>query len=435
VIASRQDVDANRRNVSGTLAELALRIAEDAIRWEFPEDDRSSFWLVSARAARVIEVATLLSLLAALPLAVFSNGSSIAVGLIPFGIVGVVIARRQPGNPIGAILLLLTFAVVASSDAGQYAVLAYNQGYHLPLARVAVFLAPGAWIWLIVFLPLPLALFPDGRLSRRWRHVLRAYLVFCAALVASIGWDDVSGVLAQHIKINSGGQLASFGNSSSTSAQDVVAILLYLAFGLAWLARLLLSYRRSTGDYRQQLKWLLSSGAVGIAGLLAAISTPSGQHSFLGGWLGLGFPLALVALPVGLGVGILKYRLYEIDQLISRTISYALLTAMLVGVFVGIVTLTTRVLPFSSPVAVAASTLAAAALFNPLRQRVQRLVDRRFNRARYDAAVTLSAFTAQLRDAVDVDTVRNELVHAVDRSVQPSHASLWIRPPTPRAHT
>jgi hypothetical protein len=168
------------------------------------------------------------------------------------------------------------------------------------------------------------------------------------------------------------------------------------------------------------LKWLLSGATVSIAGLLL---TP-----LIGGG---GF-LAVVALPVGMGVAILKYRLYEIDRLISRTISYAILTGLLVGVFVGIVALATQVLPFSSPVAVATSTLAAAALFNPLRLRVQRLVDRRFNRARYDAEAIVTAFTLRLRDAVDLETIRSELLQAVNEAVPPAHASLWLRPPAPR---
>jgi len=141
------------------------------------------------------------------------------------------------------------------------------------------------------------------------------------------------------------------------------------------------------------------------------------------GWIAMG------ALPLGLGIGILKYRLYDIDRLISRTLSYATVTALLAGVFLGIVVLTTHVLPFSSPVGVAASTLAAAALFNPLRKRVQHVVDRRFNRARYDAESIVEAFSLRLRDAVDLDTVRFELLQAVDRAFEPAHASVWIRSP------
>ena len=132
-------------------------------------------------------------------------------------------------------------------------------------------------------------------------------------------------------------------------------------------------------------------------------------------------------LPVAIGVAILRYRLYEIDRLVSRTLAYAVLTALLVGTFAGIVLLTTRVLPFSSPVAVAASTLAAAALFNPLRTRVQRLVDRRFNRARYDREALVAAFGAKLRDAVDSETVVAELAGAAASAVEPVHVSVWVR--------
>jgi hypothetical protein len=123
----------------------------------------------------------------------------------------------------------------------------------------------------------------------------------------------------------------------------------------------------------------------------------------------------------------MRYRLYEIDRLISRTLSYAILTALLAGTFIGLIALTTDTLALSGRVGVAASTLAAAALFNPLRIRVQRLVDRRFNRARYDADATVAAFSAALRDAVDLDTVRAELLAAVQHAVQPSSASIWIR--------
>jgi len=128
-----------------------------------------------------------------------------------------------------------------------------------------------------------------------------------------------------------------------------------------------------------------------------------------------------------MGVAILKLRLYEIDRLLSRTVAYTLVTGPLHGVYVGIVTLATRVLAFSSPVGVAASTLAADALFNPLRRRVQRFVDHRFNRARYDAEATVATFVARLRDSVDVETVRDELLEVVNQAVEPVHATVWIR--------
>jgi hypothetical protein len=134
----------------------------------------------------------------------------------------------------------------------------------------------------------------------------------------------------------------------------------------------------------------------------------------------------LAALPVSMGVGILRYRLYEIDRIISRTLAYAVVTALLVGVYAGLVLLSTHVLSLKSPVAVAASTLAAAALFSPLRRRVQRVVDRRFNRARYDAELTVTAFATRLKDAVDLDAVRGDLAAVVQDTLEPAHVSVWL---------
>jgi hypothetical protein len=134
----------------------------------------------------------------------------------------------------------------------------------------------------------------------------------------------------------------------------------------------------------------------------------------------------VLALPVSMGVAILKYRLYDIDRILSRTVAYAIITGLLLGIYAGLVLLATQVLRFSSPVAVAASTLAAAALFSPLRRRVQRVVDRRFNRARYDADRTVALFAARLQDAVDLGTVRVDLQATVSASLQPAHASVWV---------
>jgi hypothetical protein len=210
-------------------------------------------------------------------------------------------------------------------------------------------------------------------------------------------------------------------------------LLLFLFWVLAAAAQVA-NWRRSTGELRQQLKCLIVGTAVCVLSIvILASGTASGGNSLVEEiWSQVPW-VCFSALPIGIGIGILRYRLYEIDRLISRTLSYAILTGLLVGVFVGIVALATDVLPFSSPVAVAASTLAAAALFNPLRRRVQHAVDRRFNRARYDAEAIVAAFTMRLRDAVDLDTVRSELLVAVDGAVQPAHASVWIRPPVARS--
>jgi hypothetical protein len=142
-----------------------------------------------------------------------------------------------------------------------------------------------------------------------------------------------------------------------------------------------------------------------------------------------GTALALAALPVSMSVGILKYHLYDIDRIISRTLSYALVTGLLVGLYAGLVLLVNQVFGFHSTVAVAAATLAAAALFNPLRRRVQHAVDRRFNRARYDAEATVAMFAARLKDAVDLDSVRDDLASVVQQALEPARISVWISPP------
>jgi hypothetical protein len=138
--------------------------------------------------------------------------------------------------------------------------------------------------------------------------------------------------------------------------------------------------------------------------------------------------LAIFALPVSMGVAILKYRLYDIDRIISRTLAYAIVTGLLIGVYAGLVLLATQVLGRQSPVAVAAATLAGAALFNPVRRRVQHAVDRRFNRARYDADQTVAAFAARLQEAVDLHRVRDDLTATVHQALEPAHITVWIAP-------
>jgi hypothetical protein len=358
---------------------------------------------------------------ASVPLAKIAKASNPAPLVIPFAVLGFVLARRQPRNPIGWIMLLLGPIVIVSADAGMYSLLAYHvDGHDLPLSRLAVVLSP-AWALLQVVLPLPILLFPDGRIaSRRWRWTLWAYLVIAASWVGTLGVLG-SVALTQHpVRIDSAGQSVHLDGSThgvAAGIQDVVLVT-YVALVLSWVIRLLVGYRGSTGDLRQQLKWLMVGGALCLAGILSG--------ALLGG-IGSALFLLIFAFPVCIGIAILKYRLYDIDRLISRTLSYLIVTGLLVGVYVGLVALTTRALPLSSPVGVAASTLAVAALFSPVRRRAQRLVDRRFNRARYDADATVAAFTAALRNEIDLDRVQRDLVDVVSRSVQPAHVSVWIR--------
>ena len=340
------------------------------------------------------------------------------VAVLPFLVVGVVVARRQPRNAIGWLLIALALTVSLGSLGGAYAVLAYRDGHHgLPLARLAVVLAPG-WAGFIVLLPFPVLLFPDGRVvSPRGRAILVAGLLLCGGFLATVAAVDLPALFERHVHVDSGGTLVALDqNGGAVGVLDTVFLAGYGAFCLAVVTHQLIQYRRSTGALRAQLKWLVSGGAISLVGLIVAIQF-SGPSFIL-----------VAGLPVSIGVGVLRYRLYDIDRLISRTLSYAILTALLVGIFVGLIALTSDALALSGRVGVAASTLAAAALFNPLRIRVQRLVDRRFNRARYDAEAIVAAFTTRLRDAVEIDAIRADLIGAVNRAVEPSHASVWIKP-------
>jgi hypothetical protein len=187
------------------------------------------------------------------------------------------------------------------------------------------------------------------------------------------------------------------------------------------------SYRRSSGERRRQLKWLLGGFAAGGAGVILAIAL---SHT-AGFWSVLDHVAILViffAIPVTMGVAILKYRLYDIDRILSRTLAYAIVTGLLVGIYAGLVLLATEVLGVHGTVAVAGATLAAAALFASVRRRVQHAVDRRFNRARYDADQTVAAFAARLQDAVDLDTVRVDLAGVVQAALEPAHLTIWTAP-------
>jgi hypothetical protein len=392
----------------------------------------------AARVAHVGAGLTLALVLASPALAAFAHEATFGdlievVLMIPFAAVGVLVASRQPRNAIGWILLALALGAMIGADAGFYSVRAYRIDHHsLPLSRLAVALSQG-WISMLVFLPLPILLFPDGRLpSARWRWTLRTYVAAAAILVGSIGYRDIGAFTDRRVEVDSSGELTSLGGSPSgiLGAASTILALVYAGLALSWVIRQVAFYRGSTGDRREQLKWLMTGGAVSIIGVLVSIAIGS-SHSKLLLLVGHAGFVCLAALPVSIGVGILRYRLYEIDRLISRTLSYALLTGLLVGVFAGLVLLTTRVLPFSSPVGVAASTLAAAGLFSPLRGRLQRFVDRRFNRARYDAEALVAAFSNRLRDAVDVDTVLTELTAAANRSLEPAHVTVWVRAEAP----
>jgi hypothetical protein len=338
--------------------------------------------------------------------------------------VAVVIARRQPRNPVAWALLGFVLLSIISNDAGYYAVYCYRLGHPgLPLAAVAAALVP-LFLPAIALFPLVILLFPDGRLaSRRWPWVLWAYAALVVWATAATLAQTIAAVAGQHVRLDSSGDVITGGHSASDGIQGVILIAI-LAIWLSFVAHQALRWRGAAGERRQQLKWLASGGAVTLVTFIGA--TAAGFTTVLGEVLSLG----LMALPLSIGVGILRYRLYEIDRIISRTLAYALVTGLLVGVYAGLVLLATRVLSVSSPVAVAASTLAAAALFTPLRRRVQHAVDRRFNRARYDADQMVAQFAGRLKDAVDLDGVQADLARVVQQALEPAHTTVWISGPT-----
>jgi MFS family permease len=211
----------------------------------------------------------------------------------------------------------------------------------------------------------------------------------------------------------------------------VAVIVLSLAAWLAWLIIQIPAYRKADGERRQQLKWLYSGAAITLVTFIVGVfvipvalgRAPGSPTNPVVNALVI---LSFGALPVFMGVAVLKYRLYELDRIISRVVSYALITALLVGVYSGLVLLATHALPVRSTVGVAVATLICAALFNPVRRRVQRPVDRRFNRSRYNAEAVVSAFTARMRQTVDFDGVRDDLVGVVHEAFQPTQVSMWL---------
>jgi hypothetical protein len=338
--------------------------------------------------------------------------------------VGFVLAWRKPGNPLGWVILAGAAFLALSVDASFYAVADYRLHHGgLPLGWMALVAQPGWAPWLVL-LGLTVLLFPDGRPpSRRWRWVLWVYAGIGLVWIVWTAAITVGAIIDHHTQVDSSGQLLLLsGNDTAAGWWNAMQVVFVLLLGLCLVASLagqVASWRRSSGERRQQLKWLLAGSAAVVAGGAISGTGTIGSALFLAGFF---------TLPLCIGVAVLKYRLFDIDRVISRTLAYAIVTGLLVGVYAGIVLLATEVLGFHhSTVAVAVATLTAAALFNPLRHRVQTMVDRRFNRARYDADRIIAAFAARLQDAVDLDVVRADLASSVQQALEPAHVSVWIQ--------
>ena len=350
---------------------------------------------------------------------VFEEATFIAVPAVGF-----VLASRRPGNRIGWIFLGAGLALGLGFFCERYGQrgLAAAPG-SLPAARAAAWFMNWAWAIPVAGLEFILLLFPTGRLhSRRWRPaawlVAAVSALYAAALVARACqvWADPYTALS---------------DGWYPGSHTAVVILVPAAL-LVGAAAVVVRFARSSGEERLQLKWFATAAALVVAAIIPLALAPQiglspAAASAAVSVLKVAFGLALVCLYAAIAVAVLKYRLYDIDRVISRTLAYAIVTGVLAGVYAGLVLLATRVLGVRTPVAVAAATLAAAALFSPVRHRVQRRVDRRFNRARYDADQIVAAFAARLKDAVDLDTVRDDLARVVQTALEPAHVSVWTR--------
>jgi len=364
--------------------------------------------------------------------AIDANGTGGFVLGLTFSVVGAIVASRRPQNPIGWIYLAIglsqSLSVFTFPYAGYGLIVAPGS---LPMADVVSWVA--AWIWapgLVLFMTIALLLFPDGRyLSPRWRLVGAAAIgamVLMTVPVAVLDWPLRGAALIQETDAASGAPI------DLPFAIQLVGLGIVAAAAVASLASLVLRWRRAQGIERAQLKWLAFAVSVEIPVLFGITFLPllfpmlSDIDPRLGAMVTL---VTTPLIPVAIGIAILRYRLYDIDRIISRTVSYAVVTLMLAVVFIGVVLGLTAVFESftgGNTVAVAASTLIVAALFQPLRRRVKDRVDRRFDRARYDGQRTADAFASLMRDETDLGAVADDLTSVIDRVLAPRDTTLWI---------
>jgi hypothetical protein len=381
-----------------------------------------SIWAVSVAATATGIVYTSLY---PLPKAVVSQGGSpadkvvVLVYIASAATMGALLAWKRPGNPIG---WLLSAAGLAYALGALSTLVLHFRGTQGAIDWLG-------WIWLfgiglIVFVVL---LFPTGALpSRRWRPVA------WAAGAGLAGWvlgNAFAPTLFNGSSPNERNPVGLAGAAGTIFKGMVpISVLLIVASGLAAIASVAFRYRRAGTAERAQLKWLVYAGGVIVVCLLAGVPLEKVLGPGASDNIQNAMTSGVVALvPVAIGVAVLRYRLYDIDRIISRTVAYTIVTGLLIGVYAGLVLLATEVLRIHSAVAVAAATLAAAALFNPVRRRVQHRVDRRFNRTRYDADEMVAAFAARLKDAVNLEAIRADLADVVQTALEPAQVWVWTQ--------
>jgi hypothetical protein len=351
------------------------------------------------------------------------------VGFSAFAVAGALLVAKRPANAVGWIMSAVALMVSISLAGDSYAAyVMVTRGR--PDWLTVVGALTGSWYWfailalVLIYMPL---LFPDGRLpSPRWLPVaVLAGLGTLGIVVLSTLADILTINEAPGYEIDNPIGIEGFGNIEHSPLFGVMTALLFICI-VGAMASVVVRFRRSRGVERQQMKWFVYAVA-----LIPLIPT----DDFLPGIISSAALCAvLIGLPTAIGIAVLRYRLYDIDVLINRTLVYGSLTALLVTAYVGSIVVlqaTFRSLTGQdSQLTIVASTLAIAALFNPLRRRIQAFVDRRFYRRKYDAARILASFGARLRDETDLAELNEELLAVVRDTVQPAHASLWLRPDT-----
>jgi hypothetical protein len=351
---------------------------------------------------------------------------SLAVGFGMFAVVGALLVAKRPENPIGWIMSAATLiaVVVALETYAAYVMTTSGQ----PDALAVIGAWANSWYWFaliaLVFIYLPL-LFPDGRLpSRRWLPFAVLPGIGVAGIIVLGGLTETLRGQNVDYRIENPIGIEGLAHVEDLPAFDVLGLGLLGIGTVGAVASVVVRFHRSRGTERQQLKWFL----------YAAAPIPYFPLSDYGPLIldALAFAWVLLGLPAAIGIAILRYRLYDIDLIINRTLVYGALTITLASIYLGGVvvlqSLFRAVTGQESELAVVASTLVIAALFNPLRRRVQAFIDRRFYRKKYDATKTLAAFSAKLREETDLDALSDELILVVRETVQPKHVSLWLRP-------
>jgi hypothetical protein len=359
-----------------------------------------------------------------------SNVISAAGFIVAFGAVGWLLVHRLPDNPIGWCFsiagILWALGGLAHGIAFAAIQTSANPG---PVVRAAAAFDINGWIVAMPFsVSLPLLLLPSGRLlSRRWRPVVA--LTMLATALGTFGMVIEPGLLHEppytHLVNPTGvAQLSWLATAASWFGGATVMLSL-----VAGAVAVTMRFRRSQGIERQQLRWVVFGGCLAIVGTaISAVGPPDTTTGIAGVVRGVGVVGGISAVPICVGIAVLRYRLYDLGRVVSRTASFVVVSSLLLAIYLVCVSATLRLLPRqSSDWAVAGSTLAAAALFRPVRRRVQSVVERRFNRAHYDADLTVAAFSRRLRDEVELSVVRSSLLEVVHATLEPSSATLWLR--------